>query len=123
MTKLPNSRSRPNRGASDEFVHPNLEQRTLWSVRCTHCDLSSYHGNIPRFTSTKQLWTAMLARGWTRRDDGRVLCLLHTRVADCQELGHAMTDWTPHVVDPTALQWRYCQRCGANFAQRVRSDG
>jgi hypothetical protein len=122
MMKLPNSRSRPNGGASDEFVHPNLEQRTLWSLRCTHCGVSSYHGNIPRFPSIKQLWTAMLACGWTRRD-GRVLCLLHSRVADCQELGHQMTDWLPHAVDPEALEWRYCRRCGGDLAQRVRTGG
>jgi hypothetical protein len=35
MTKLPNPRTRPGRGASDEFVHPNLEHRTLWWLRRT----------------------------------------------------------------------------------------
>jgi hypothetical protein len=120
MTKLPNPQNRPHGGASDEFVHPNLDHRTLWWLRCTHCGLSSYQGNIPRFASTQQLWTAMLARGWTRRDDGRVLCLLHSRMADCQELGHLMTDWEPHAIEPRALEWCYCQRCGGNFAQRVR---
>ena len=35
MTNLPNPKPRPGRGASDEFVHPNLERRTLWWLRCT----------------------------------------------------------------------------------------
>jgi hypothetical protein len=34
MTKLPNPQTRPGRGASDEFVHPNLQHRSLWWLRC-----------------------------------------------------------------------------------------
>ncbi|HEY0165663.1 MAG TPA: hypothetical protein VGB75_01355 [Jatrophihabitans sp.] len=35
MTKLPNPQPPPGRGASDEFVHPNLEHHTPWWLRCT----------------------------------------------------------------------------------------
>jgi hypothetical protein len=114
MPNLPNS-------AGDEFVHPNLDHQTQWSLHCTVCGLASYNGSVPRFESTEKLWRVMLARGWTRRDDGRVLCVIHSHVADCDRDGHEVTDWMPQPIEPTALEWRYCQRCGANFDQRVRS--
>jgi hypothetical protein len=113
MPNLPNS-------TGDEFVHPNLDHQTLWSLHCTVCGLDCYNGSVPRFESTENLWRAMLARGWTRRDDGRVLCPIHTQVADCDRDGHVVTNWMPHPIEPNALEWRYCQRCGANFDQRVR---
>jgi hypothetical protein len=55
---------------------------------------------------------------WTRRDDGRVLCRIHSRVADCDRDGHLDTRWRTHPIDDD-LEWRYCERCGAAFEQRI----
>ena len=101
-------------------VHPNLEHRTLWWLHCTICGLASYNGSIPRFRSVEELWRVMLANDWTRHDDGRVLCPLHSLVAECDRSGHRVTDWLPHPIEPDGIEWRYCDRCGARFDQRVR---
>jgi hypothetical protein len=102
-----------------EYVHPNLEQATLWWLHCTLCGVQSYAGAVPRFASPEQLWRTMLNRGWTRYDDGRVLCPGHSSVAECQRNGHRMSDWAPHPIEPDHIQWRFCLRCGAGFTQRV----
>jgi hypothetical protein len=56
--------------------------------------------------------------GWTRRDDGRVLCKHHSNVAHCDSVGHVVNPWIEHPIDP-GLEWRYCELCGSAFEQRI----
>lgn len=59
---------------------------------------------------------------WTRRDDGRVLCRIHRRVADCDRDGHLIAPSHQHSIEPD-LQWRYCRNCSAAFEQRIPRPG
>ena len=61
---------------------------------------------------------SMLHTGSSRRDDGRVLCVHHSAVADCEQLGHDVIGWSTHPIEPD-LEWRYCDRCGGAFEQRI----
>jgi hypothetical protein len=67
------------------------------------------------------MWAQMLdplEHGWSRRDDGRILCRRHSEVADCDVWGHQLTLWTEHPLE-SDFDWRYCGRCGAAFEQRI----
>jgi hypothetical protein len=105
----------------DRYVHPALRIGQLWWVECTVCGTESFGSDVPRFASEEQLWATVTAArpyGWTRRDDGRVLCRHHSAVADCDAGGHDVGPWTVHPIGDD-LQWRYCQRCGGSFEQRI----
>jgi hypothetical protein len=105
--------------------HPELKHATVWWLECTYCGLDAVGGKPLWFTTLEQLWEAMLDRsghGWTRRDDGRVLCRHHSAVADCEISGHQICPWAEHPLD-AGLEWRYCQRCGSSFEQRITSQG
>jgi hypothetical protein len=56
--------------------------------------------------------------GWTRLDDGRILCPAHRRGSQCDVGGHELTPWTAHPLDD-GLEWRYCLHCGSHFEQRI----
>jgi hypothetical protein len=72
------------------------------------------------FDSRIEMWAVLEddEHGWTRRDDGRVLCRIHSHVADCDRDGHRVTPWHAHPID-RGLEWRYCEQCGAQFEQRI----
>jgi hypothetical protein len=100
-------------------VHPQVRSHVLWWLECTLCGVDSYAGNIARFASEADMWAVMLGEcGWSRRDDGRVLCRWHGAVADCDAEGHQLTLWVEHPIE-AELDWRFCARCGAQFAQRI----
>jgi hypothetical protein len=101
--------------------HPQINAQWAWTVACTVCDWDSYAGQVPSFGTEQQMWSAILSPhsyGWTRRDDGRVLCRHHSAVADCDADGHQTSPWTEHPLDAD-LDWRFCVRCGGEFEQRV----
>jgi hypothetical protein len=88
------------------------------------CGANSYGTTVPAFDSPAEMWSVLegLDYGWTRRDDGRVLCRIHSCVADCDRDGHHITQWLGHPIEST-LQWRYCQHCGGVFEQRIHPSG
>jgi hypothetical protein len=113
-------RHRKENVVSDDLEDPRVQAETLYWIGCTVCGPD---GEIapPRFTSEIEMWNELLRPsldGWIRLDDGRILCSLHRRMAECDLDGHQMTPWTEHPLDDE-LDWRYCHRCGANFEQRT----
>jgi hypothetical protein len=100
---------------------PRVRSRTVYWISCTVCGEDADQA-APRFDSEADLWRALLSSdgvGWTRRDDGRILCPAHRGVGICDEDGHVMTLWVMHPLDDE-LEWRYCETCGARFEQRSR---
>jgi len=98
---------------------PLVGRETVYWIDCSVCGPDD-GATPPTFASETELWAALLRPDkncWVRRDDGRVLCPLHRRVAACEELGHALLPWTEHPLDDE-LQWRFCRRCGSEFEQR-----
>jgi hypothetical protein len=100
-----------------------VQRRTHWSARCTACELIesvASEAESPPFDSEADMWRQLLGDvyGWTRRDDGRVLCRAHSGVADCDANGHLIGRWVEHPLDED-LDWRFCTRCGSQFEQRI----
>ena len=98
--------------------HRVRSETTFW-IDCSACGPDAAPAP-PRFRSENELWDALLHPdddGWIRRDDGRILCPVHRRIAECDEHGHVLSSWTTHPLDD-GLEWRSCSRCGAEFAQR-----
>jgi hypothetical protein len=106
---------------SVESTQPAEHSFRLWWAACTLCGTESFGGVIPVFGSRTAMWATLegFEYGWSRRDDGRVLCRPHSAVADCDREGHDVTRWYQHPIEPD-LQWRHCRRCGAQFDQRLR---
>lgn len=108
---------------SDARRDPRVRSQTTYWIDCTVCGSHADRPPPPRYASEAEMWHAMLdpgGSGWTRRDDGRVLCPTHADAAQCDENGHTMTPWTAHPLDER-LKWRYCARCGADFAQQIEA--
>jgi len=105
-----------------ESRDPRVRSETLYWIDCSACNAADGL-RAPRFRSEEDLWHALLTadRGWIRLDDGRVLCPIHRRVAECDSNGHAVTLWAAHPLDAN-LAWRCCTRCGSLFEQRVVPD-
>ena len=102
------------------WQHPHLVHTDAWATSCTACAAASIDQVSPAYPTSDQLWTALDDLGWTRRDDGRVLCRLHSAVADCDRDGHRLSPWTQHPIEDD-LEWRFCIWCGARFEQRIVS--
>jgi hypothetical protein len=116
----PGERIAPGEAAPETWLHPQIHVATVWWLECTVCESDGYDGRRPQFRDEADMWDAMLGEyGWTRRDDGRVLCPHHSAVADCEAAGHTMLRWHEHPIGPK-LDWRYCSRCGSAFEQRRR---
>lgn len=99
---------------------PRVMSETHYWIDCSVCGPAA-EPPAPRFTSEAELWRQLLSpseHGWVRRDDGRILCPAHRRVALCDEGDHEMTRWIEHPLDDE-LDWRFCRRCGAQFEQRI----
>ena len=97
---------------------PRIGVRTVYWIECTVCGPD---GDALERASEGALWAELLGpcgEGWVRLDDGRILCPAHYRACRCQEHGHLVSPWTEHPLDDE-LEWRYCQRCGTRFEQRV----
>lgn len=105
-------------GGEERWCHPQLQSRAFWWLECTVCGPDSAAGGSPLVESEADAWSEVTTAGWTRRDDGRILCRVHSAVADCDALGHVMRPWAEHPIGPD-LEWRFCSRCGSQFAQRV----
>jgi hypothetical protein len=104
----------------DDNSDPRIHCETYFWIECTICGPDSETAP-PRFANEIELWNHLLQPsidGWIRLDDGRILCPIHRRVAECELEGHQMKPWTEHPLDDE-LDWRYCRRCGAGFEQRT----
>ena len=104
--------------------HPQIHVGEAWRADCTVCGTDAYANVIPAFASEREMWEALLSShqyGWTRRDDGRILCRIHSAVADCDVHGHRKSSWTEHPLDDQ-LDWRYSIRCGGAFQQRIAAS-
>lgn len=106
---------------SVESTQPAERNRRVWWAECTLCGTASCGSAVPVFGSPTKMWATLEGDDyrWTRRDDGRVLCRIHSEVADCDRDGHQIMSWRQHPIEP-ALQWRYCRTCGMAFEQRRR---
>lgn len=111
-------------GGSPESTQPAERSRRVWWAECTMCRTTSYGAAIPVFDSPAHMWATLEGDdyGWTRRDDGRVLCRIHSDVADCDRDGHQIMSWQQHPIEP-GLQWRYCRNCGVALEQRIHRHG
>jgi hypothetical protein len=99
-------------------TNPAVHAARVWWLTCTVCG-PDVNNVVSGFRSESEMWEVMINNlGWSRRDDGRVLCRIHSAVADCDTLGHLPVRWEIHGVD-AGLDWRYCRRCGGVFDQRV----
>ncbi len=99
---------------------PRVRLEIAYWIDCSVCGPDA-DPPAPRFTSEADLWHELLRpdeRGWIRLDDGRILCPVHRRVAECDRNGNAMSAWIEHPLDD-GLKWRFCLRCGSQFGQRI----
>src|SRR4051794_19999276 len=86
-----------------ESTQPAEQSRRVWWAECTLCGTVSYGGRVPVFESRAETWAALEGDdyGWARRDDGRVLCRIHSQLADCHwdgADGSADTSCNPDLV-------------------------
>ncbi len=99
---------------------PRVRSETTYWIECTICGPDA-DPPPPRYWSEDDLWASLLRwddSGWTRRDDGRILCNVHRQLARCEAEGHLEMRWTEHPLDDE-MDWRYCPRCGGQFEQRI----
>jgi hypothetical protein len=105
---------------TDDERDPRVQRESFFWIECTICGPDS-EPTPPRFTSEIALWDRLMRPSiddWIRLDDGRILCPIHRKIAECDLDGHEMTPWTEHPLDED-LDWRYCRRCGSQFEQRI----
>lgn len=124
MTETPKPGGRVDCIVND---HPQIHAVIGWRITCTVCDRIGGRraARSPLFATQERMWATMLGpdgHGWTRRDDGRILCRHHSAVAGCDLDGHQIDEWSTHPLDDE-LQWRYCKRCGGEFTQRIPRGG